>query len=81
MDIIPSFIRRKFNEEKVEYPHKDLEPILKETYGMIVYQDQIMLIACKFAGYTLGRADILRRAVSKKKKEVLEQERIQRIFK
>lgn len=70
MDIIPSFIRRKFNEEKVEYPHKDLEPILKETYGMIVYQDQIMLIACKFAGYTLGRA------VSKKKKEVLEQERI-----
>lgn len=76
MDIIPSFIRRKFNEEKVEYPHKDLEPILKETYGMIVYQDQIMLIACKFAGYTLGRADILRRAVSKKKKEVLEQERI-----
>ena len=76
MDIIPSFIRRKFNEEKVEYHHKDLEPILKETYGMIVYQDQIMLIACKFAGYTLGRADILRRAVSKKKKEVLEQERI-----
>lgn len=76
MDIIPSFIRRKFNEEKVEYPHIDLEPILKETYGMIVYQDQIMLIACKFAGYTLGRADILRRAVSKKKKEVLEQERI-----
>lgn len=76
MDIIPSFIRRKFNEEKVEYPHKDLEPILKETYGMIVYQDQVMLIACKFAGYTLGRADILRRAVSKKKKEVLEQERI-----
>ncbi len=76
MDIIPSFIRRKFNEEKVEYPHKDLEPMLKETYGMIVYQDQIMLIACKFAGYTLGRADILRRAVSKKKKEVLEQERI-----
>lgn len=76
MDIIPSFIRRKFNEEKVEYPHKDLEPILKETYGMIVYQDQIMLIACKFAGYTLGRADVLRRAVSKKKKEVLEQERI-----
>lgn len=76
MDIIPRFIRRKFNEEKVEYPHKDLEPILKETYGMIVYQDQIMLIACKFAGYTLGRADILRRAVSKKKKEVLEQERI-----
>ena len=76
MDIIPSFISRKFGEEKVVYPHNDLEAILKETYGTIVYQDQIMLIACKFAGYTLGRADILRRAVSKKKKEVLEQERI-----
>ncbi len=75
MDMIPLFIKRKFNLEKIEYPHKDLEPILKETYGTIVYQDQIMLIACKFAGYTLGRADILRRAVSKKKKEVLEQER------
>lgn len=73
--MIPLFIKRKFNLEKIEYPHKDLEPILKETYGTIVYQDQIMLIACKFAGYTLGRADILRRAVSKKKKEVLEQER------
>lgn len=76
MDIIPDFIKRKFGEEKVIYPHPDLESILKETYGTIVYQDQIMLIACKFAGYTLGRADILRRAVSKKKKEVLEKERI-----
>lgn len=75
MDIIPSFIKRKFKEEKVIYPHPDLEPILRETYGMIVYQDQIMLIACKFAGYSLGRADILRRAVSKKKKNVLEEER------
>ena len=75
MDIIPSFIKRKFNLEKITYPHQDLEDILKETYGMIVYQDQIMLIACKFAGYSLGRADILRRAVSKKKKSVLEEER------
>ncbi len=75
MDIIPNFIKRKFKLEQVVYPHPDLEPILKETYGMIVYQDQIMLIACKFAGYSLGRADILRRAVSKKKKEVLEKER------
>ena len=76
MESIPTFIRRKFKEEKVEYYHKDLEPILKETYGMIVYQDQIMLIANKFAKYTLGEADVLRRAVSKKKKEVLEKERI-----
>lgn len=75
MEMIPHFIARKFKKEEVKYPHKDLEPILKETYGTIVYQDQIMLIARKFAGYTLGRADILRRAVSKKKLEVLEQER------
>ncbi len=76
MDIIPTFIKRKFKEEVVTYPHPDLEPILKNTYGTIVYQDQIMLIAWRFAGYTLGEADILRRAVSKKKKEVLEAERI-----
>ena len=76
MDSIPTFIKRKFGEEKVEYYHPDLEPILKETYGMIVYQEQIMLIANKFAKYTLGEADVLRRAVSKKKKEVLEKERI-----
>ena len=76
MDSIPTFIRRKFGLEKIEYYHPDLEPILKETYGMIVYQDQIMLIANKFAKYSLGEADILRRAVSKKKKDVLEKERI-----
>lgn len=76
MDNIPSFIQRKLGKEKVVYPHPDLEEILKETYGMIVYQDQIMLVARKFAGYSLGRADILRRAVSKKKKEVLENERL-----
>lgn len=75
MEMIPHFVNRKLGIEKVEYPHPDLEEILKETYGTIVYQDQIMLIARKFAGYSLGRADILRRAVSKKKLEVLEQER------
>lgn len=75
MDMIPHFVNRKLGLEKIEYPHQDLEGILKETYGTIVYQDQIMLIARKFAGYSLGRADILRRAVSKKKKEVLEKER------
>ena len=76
MDSIPTFIKRKFGLEKVEYYHPDLENILKETYGMIVYQDQIMLIANKFAKYSLGEADVLRRAVSKKKKDVLEKERI-----
>ncbi len=76
MDIIPNFIKRKFGKEKVTYPHPDLEQILKSTYGTIVYQDQIMLIAWKFAGYSLGQADILRRAVSKKNKEILEAERV-----
>lgn len=76
MEMIPTVIKRKFKEEPVTYPHPDLEPILKGTYGIIVYQEQIILIACKFAGYSLGKADVLRKAVSKKKKEVLEQERV-----
>lgn len=75
MDIIPQFINRKFGREKVEYLDRALEEILKDTYGMIVYQEQIMMIARKIAGYTLGRADILRRAVSKKKLDILEAER------
>jgi len=65
MDNIPEFIRRRHGE-KFEYIHKDLEPILKETYGVIVYQEQIMMIAQAFAGYSLGEADLLRRAISKK---------------
>ena len=81
MDIIPTFIARKNKEEEITYPHPDLEPILKSTYGTIVYQDQIILIAWRFAGYTLGEADVLRRAVSKKKKEVLEAEKVRFIEK
>lgn len=76
MDIIPVFIKRKFGQEKVVYYHPDLEDILKETYGTIVYQEQIMLIAHKFAKYSLGEADVLRRAVTKKKADVLERERV-----
>ena len=75
MDMIPEFINRKKSQHKVTYLHKDLETILKSTHGIIVYQDQIMLIAWKFAGYTLGEADVLRRAVSKKKKDVLLKEK------
>ena len=75
MEMIPSFIKRKFKEEKVEYIHPDLEEILKPTYGAIVFQEQILLIAQKFAGYSLGQADILRRAVSKKKADMLQKER------
>ena len=74
-EMIDTFVRRKFGQEKVEYLHQDLEPILKSTYGIIVFQEQIMLIAQKFAGYSLGMADILRRAISKKDAQVLQQER------
>ncbi|MDD4212414.1 MAG: DNA polymerase III subunit alpha [Bacilli bacterium] len=74
MEMIPVFIKRKFGE-KVVYPHPDLKPILEATYGTIVYQEQIILIAQRFAGYTLGMADLLRRAVSKKNHQVLEAER------
>lgn len=75
MENIPLFIDRKHGREPVVYPHPDLEPILQNTYGVIVYQEQIMQIASKIAGFSLGEADLLRRAVSKKKKEVLDKER------
>lgn len=75
MEFIPKFIQAKHGEIEVEYPHEDLKPILNDTYGIIVYQEQIMKIASLMAGFTLGEADLLRRAVSKKKREVLDQER------
>lgn len=75
MDNIPLYIKRRQNNERIEYLHEDLEPILASTYGIIVYQEQIMQIAKKIANYSLGKADILRRAVSKKLKDVLEKER------
>jgi DNA polymerase III subunit alpha len=75
MENIPHFIERKHGREKVIYPHPNLQPILENTYGVIVYQEQIMQIASEMAGFTLGEADLLRRAVSKKQKEVLDRER------
>ena len=75
MESIDEYIKRKEGKIKIDYIHKDLEPILKETYGIIVYQEQIMQAACTIAGYTLGEADILRRAMSKKKEEVLIKEK------
>ncbi|WP_078379423.1 DNA polymerase III subunit alpha [Sutcliffiella halmapala] len=75
MEQIPLFIERKHGKKKVDYPHPVLEPILQNTYGVIVYQEQIMQIAAVMAGFSLGEADLLRRAVSKKKKEVLAEER------
>jgi len=71
---IDSYIRRKNNQEEITYLDKSLEPILKSTKGIIIYQEQIMQIASSFAGYTLGEADILRRAMSKKKMDVLKSE-------
>lgn len=75
MEFIPKFIAGKHGQTAVEYPHSDLIPILQDTYGIIVYQEQIMQIASKMAGFSLGEADLLRRAVSKKKREVLDEER------
>lgn len=71
---IPSFIRRKEGKEEITYIDETLKDILKETNGIIVYQEQIMLIAREYAGYTLAEADILRRAMSKKKYDVLKME-------
>ena len=71
---IDSYIRRKHGEEKIEYLDSSLEPILKSTYGIIIYQEQIMQIANTLAGYSLGEADILRRAMSKKKMDILKAE-------
>ena len=74
MDQIPEFIKRKHGG-RITHIHPKLEPILKSTYGIIVYQEQVMQIARDLAGYSLGRADLLRRAMGKKKKEVMEKER------
>lgn len=73
--MVTSFVRRKRGEEPIEYPHPLLEPILRDTYGVIVYQEQVMQIANVMAGFSLGEADILRRAMGKKLPEVLAQQR------
>ena len=75
MEFIPKYIQGKHGEIEVQYPHPSLKPILADTYGIIVYQEQIMQIASRMAGFSLGEADLLRRAVSKKKREVLDEER------
>ncbi len=70
------FIRRKHGKEPITYMHPLLEPVLKETYGVTIYQEQVMQIAQVLAGYTLEEADNLRRAIGKKKKEVMQEERV-----
>jgi DNA polymerase-3 subunit alpha len=73
--MVDVFIDRKHGREKVAYPHPSLEPILRDTYGVIVYQEQVMQISQVLAGYSLGRADLLRRAMGKKKAEEMARER------
>ena len=75
MDFIPQYIRGKNRPDTIEYDCPQLEPILKPTYGCIVYQEQVMQIVRNLAGYTLGRSDLVRRAMSKKKAAVMEKER------
>lgn len=75
MEQIPVYIKAKHRQMNVTYAHPDLQPILQSTYGVIIYQEQIMQIAAKMAGFSLGEADLLRRAVSKKKRDILEKER------
>lgn len=67
MEQIDTFIARKHGKQSIHYPHPDLKPILEVTYGVIVYQEQIIQVANQMAGFSLGEADLLRRAVSKKK--------------
>ncbi len=74
MDLIPLFLEGKKNIKQIKYLHKDLKPILEETYGVLVYQEQVMEIAHKIAGYTMAEADILRMAMGKKKKSLMKKE-------
>jgi DNA polymerase-3 subunit alpha len=75
MQYIPTYIKRKHGREKVKYPHSSLEEILKRTQGIAVYQEQIMQLVQAFAGFSLGEADILRRAMGKKIKELMDEQK------
>ena len=75
MDMIPSYLDRKKGKVKVEYLFNELESILKETYGVIVYQEQVLLIAAKIGGYRYGEADVLRRAMGEKKSSVMKKQK------
>ncbi|AKG04137.1 hypothetical protein AAV35_004635 [Salimicrobium jeotgali] len=74
MDFIPDYVERKHGRTPVTYLHADIEPILEETYGVLLYQEQIMKVAQIVAGYSLGEADLFRRAVSKKQESILKNE-------
>lgn len=74
MDLIPGFIEAKHNPEKIEYPHPDLKGIFEETYGYMVYQEQALSVANVMAGYSLGEADVLRKAIGKKNLEIMQKQ-------
>lgn len=80
MDFIPKYIEGKNNQDSVTYSCPELKPILEPTYGCIVYQEQVMQIVRDLGGYTLGRSDLVRRAMSKKKQAVMEKERANFIY-
>ncbi len=75
MEWIDDFIKRRHSQKKIEYLHPLMEPVLKETYGVIVYQEQVMRIASELAGFSMGNADLLRRAMGKKKAELMAEQR------
>jgi len=77
MDLIPTFIEGKLNPASVTYPHKDLKQVLEETYGILVYQEQVIDIAVVMAHFTKSRADLLRMAVGKKKKSLMEKGKVE----
>ncbi|MFA6016577.1 MAG: DNA polymerase III subunit alpha [Patescibacteria group bacterium] len=76
MDLIPSFLEGKINAKKIKYLHPDLKSVLEETYGVLVYQEQVMEIAHKLAGFSMSEADNLRMAMGKKKKALMEKDKI-----
>jgi DNA polymerase-3 subunit alpha len=80
MDFIPKYIQGKINQNSIVYECKELEPILAPTYGCIVYQEQVMQIVRELAGYSFGRSDLVRRAMSKKKASVMEKERYNFVY-
>src|SRR6185436_17028583 len=73
--MIDEFMKRKHGQMSIKYEHPKLEPILKETYGVIVYQEQVMRIASDLAGFTMAQADLLRRAMGKKIAEAMDAQR------
>lgn len=80
MDNIPYYIQNKNNPEKITVPFEVLREILKDTYGVLVYQEQVMIMAAEMAGYTPGQTDVLRKAIGKKKKDLIQEHKTYFIY-